>query len=115
MSKTVLVADDDPTQRRLIQAVLEREGFTVAHAESGEAALALLDSGVRPKVLVTDHLMPGLTGVELARQVQNRSPDCAVLIVSGYTEVEDLAPDLPRLVKPFRHADLAAALASARR
>ena len=39
MTKTVLVVDDDPTQRRLIQAVLEREGFAVAHAESGDAAI----------------------------------------------------------------------------
>lgn len=113
-SGLALVVDDEPLVRAATAASLSELGFGVVEAESGEAALALLDSGVRPKVLVTDHLMPGLTGVELARQVQNRSPDCAVLIVSGYTEVEDLAPDLPRLVKPFRHADLAAALASAR-
>ncbi|MGH7012250.1 MAG: response regulator, partial [Caulobacteraceae bacterium] len=45
MNKTVLVVDDDPTQRRLIRAVLEREGFSVAAAESGDAALQLLTSG----------------------------------------------------------------------
>jgi CheY-like chemotaxis protein len=42
MTKTVLITDDDPTQRRLIQAVLEREGFAVVHAESGDQALARL-------------------------------------------------------------------------
>lgn len=113
-SGLALVVDDEPLVRAATVASLSELGFGVIEADSGEAALALLESGVRPKVLVTDHLMPGLTGVELARQVQSRSPDCAVLIVSGYAEVEDLAPDLPRLVKPFRHADLAAALASAR-
>jgi CheY-like chemotaxis protein len=40
MAKTVLVVDDDPTQRRLIQAVLDREGFAVVHAENGGAAIA---------------------------------------------------------------------------
>ncbi|WP_307367857.1 ATP-binding protein [Brevundimonas sp. SORGH_AS_0993] len=113
-SGLALVVDDEPLVRAATVASLSELGFGVIEADSGEAALALMESGVRPKVLVTDHLMPGLTGVELARQVQNRSPDCAVLIVSGYAEVEDLAPDLPRLVKPFRHADLAAALASTR-
>ena len=45
MTKTVLVVDDDPTQRRLIQAVLEREGFAVAHADGGRTALEHLGSG----------------------------------------------------------------------
>jgi CheY-like chemotaxis protein len=45
MTKTVLVVDDDPTQRRLIQAVLEREGFATAVAEGGEAALERLSAG----------------------------------------------------------------------
>ena len=109
-----LVVDDEPLVRASTAASLAELGYGVVEADSGEAALALLDSGVRPDILVTDHLMPGLSGVELARSVQQRSAACAVLIVSGYAEVEDIAPDLPRLVKPFRHADLAAALAGAR-
>jgi signal transduction histidine kinase len=109
-----LVVDDEPLVRASTAASLAELGYGVIEAESAEAALLLLDSGVHPDILVTDHLMPGLSGVELARRLQQRAPGCAILIVSGYAEVEDLAPDLPRLVKPFRHADLAAALAGAR-
>lgn len=109
-----LVVDDEPLVRASTAASLAELGYGVIEADSGEAALQLLDSGVQPDILVTDHLMPGLSGVELARRLQQRAPGCAILIVSGYAEVEDLAPDLPRLVKPFRHADLAAALAGAR-
>jgi len=109
-----LVVDDEPLVRASTAASLAELGYGVVEADSGEAALQLLDSGVHPDILVTDHLMPGLSGVELARRVQQRAPGCAILIVSGYAEVEDLAPDLPRLTKPFRHTDLAAALAGAR-
>jgi YesN/AraC family two-component response regulator len=58
-------------------------------------------------------LMPGMTGVDLARIVRDRSPETPVLIISGFAETEGIAPDLPRLTKPFRQADLAAALAKA--
>ena len=109
-----LVVDDEPLVRASTAASLAELGYGVVEAESAEAALAIMDSGVRPDVLVTDHLMPGMSGVELARSVSRRWASCAVLIVSGYAEVEDIAPDLPRLVKPFRHADLAAALAGVR-
>ena len=47
MAKTVLVVDDDPTQRRLIQAVLEREGFAVAHAENGDQAMKSRENSSR--------------------------------------------------------------------
>jgi len=56
--------------------------------------------------------MPGMTGADLARQVRERWPGLPVLIVSGYAETEGLAPELPRLSKPFRQADLAASLAA---
>ncbi|HYE00560.1 MAG TPA: hybrid sensor histidine kinase/response regulator, partial [Alphaproteobacteria bacterium] len=54
---------------------------------------------------------PGMTGTDLARAVRADRPDIQVLIVSGYAEVEGIAPELPRLAKPFRNADLAATLA----
>ena len=56
--------------------------------------------------------MPGMTGVDLARTIQEREPGLPVLIVSGYAEAEGIAPDLPRLTKPFRQSDLAAVLST---
>src|SRR6185369_3128488 len=62
MTKTVLVVDDDPTQRRLIQAVLERDGFAVAHAQSGDEAIQHLNSGAAVDVVLLDLVMPGISG-----------------------------------------------------
>lgn len=55
-------------------------------------------------------MMPEMTGAELAREVRARWSDVPVLIISGYAEVEGIDPDLPRVTKPFREADLAASL-----
>ena len=61
-------------------------------------------------LVVTDHLMPGLTGTELARVLRAERPELPVLIVSGYADMDGIAPDLPRLTKPFRRDELAAGL-----
>jgi len=58
--------------------------------------------------LITDHLMPGMTGVDLSHAVRMRRPETPVLIISGFAEAEGIASDLPRLTKPFRQAELAA-------
>lgn len=55
--------------------------------------------------------MPGMTGTELAYAIREQRPDVAVLILSGYADVEGVAPNLPRLTKPFRKDELAASLA----
>jgi CheY-like chemotaxis protein len=69
-------------------------------------------SGLAPDLLVADHLVPGMSGAELARQVRPRCPDLPVLIISGYAEADGIAPDLPRRTKPFRNAELAQSLAA---
>ena len=87
-------------------------GFDVVEAGSAEEALQLLKAGTAPSLLVTDHLMPGMNGADLAREARAINPILPVLIVSGYAEVDGLAPDLPRLTKPFRNAELAASVAA---
>lgn len=73
--------------------------------------MQLLSTGQRVDLIVTDHLMPGISGTDLARRVRNARPGTPILLVSGYAEHEGLDPDLPRLTKPFRESDLAASLA----
>ena len=110
-SGTVLLVDDEAIARMTTAAMLGDLGYHVVEAESAEAALGLVGDGLSPDLLVSDHLMPGLSGTELARMLQARVPQMSVLIVSGYSELDDIAPDLRRLAKPFRQEELASALA----
>jgi PAS domain S-box-containing protein len=108
---TVLLVDDEDLVRASTADMLEDLGYSVIQAPSAEAALQLLGQGLQPDILITDHLMPGMSGTELAGETGKRLPDMPVLVISGYAEVEGIAPDLPRLSKPFRQADLAASVA----
>ncbi|HLZ84209.1 MAG TPA: ATP-binding protein [Caulobacteraceae bacterium] len=106
-----LVVDDEDLVRASTADMLAELGYDVIEASCAEDALTLLDGPAAVDVLVTDHMMPGMTGVELARAVRASRPGTNVLIISGYAEVEGLAPELPRLAKPFRQNDLAESLA----
>ena len=114
MRETVLLVDDEDLVRASTAAMLTELGYEVTETDSAEQALRLMREGLRPNLLVTDHLMPGMSGVDLARIVRSQKPDTKILVVSGYAEAEGVAPDLPRLAKPFRSEDLAASLADLR-
>jgi CheY-like chemotaxis protein len=105
-----LLVDDEELVRMSTADMLNDFGFEVVEAGSAEEAVSLLRAGNAPDLLVTDHLMPGMSGADLAREARSLCPGLPVLVVSGYAEVEGIAPDLPRLTKPFRNADLAASL-----
>ncbi|WP_333573436.1 PAS domain-containing protein [Sphingomonas sp.] len=106
----VLLVDDEDIVRGTAAEMLRALGYQVQPADSAEAALAMLDHGLVPDLLVTDHLMPGMTGTDLAREVHARLGEVPTLIVSGYADVEGLGRDFAHLPKPFRQADLARAL-----
>jgi CheY-like chemotaxis protein len=86
-------------------------GYTVMEATSAEEALILVEHGETIDLLVTDHLMPGMDGTELARLVRSWKQDLPILLVSGYAEQEGVDPTMPRLIKPFRRDELARSLA----
>ena len=109
-SGTALLVDDEELVRTSTAEMLADLGYDVVEAASAEDALQLVADGLQPQLLVTDHLMPGIDGVELAHMLHQHLPALRRLIISGYAEGEGLAPDLPRLEKPFRRADLAKAL-----
>jgi PAS domain S-box-containing protein len=85
-SETVLVVEDEAAVRNLVRAVLERKGYVVLAAQDGAAALELADkhAGVI-HVLLTDLVMPGMNGRDLAERVRARRPTIKVLFMSGYT------------------------------
>jgi PAS domain S-box-containing protein len=105
---TALLVDDDDMVRMSTADMLVEMGFSVLEANSAEEALKIVDSGQPFDLLITDHLMPGMTGVDLSHAVRVRRPETPVLIISGFAEAEGIASDLPRLTKPFRQAELAA-------
>ena len=107
---TALLVDDEELVRMSTADMLADLGYEVVETDSAERALRLIEDGLYPDLLVTDHLMPGMNGADLAREFRSRRPDTPVLIISGYAEVDGIAPDLPRLTKPFRNAELAASL-----
>lgn len=108
---TALLVDDDMLVRASTAAMLGNLGYRVVEASSGEEAMSLLARGDHVDLLVTDYLMPGMTGTALARAVRAARPDVPILLVSGYVDRAGLDEDLPRLAKPFREHDLAASLA----
>jgi len=105
-----LLVDDEDAVRASTAHMLEVAGFEVLEARSGDEALTLLDQTPDVAVLVTDHLMAGMDGTQLVRKVHAVRPALPCLIVSGYADVEGVAPDLPRLNKPFKAAELNEAL-----
>ncbi len=107
---TALLVDDEDLVRMVTTDMLSDLGYVVVEVASGEEALCLIRSGQRFDLLVTDHLMPGISGTDLVREVRRAKPDMPVLLVSGYAESEGVDPDLPRLTKPFRKDELAASL-----
>jgi len=111
-SRRILVVDDEEGIRNLVRKVLERNGFQVIEADSGEAALALLGTNPTPiDLLVSDMMMPGMGGRALATQVTRNRPGTRILFISGYTEDAEvqsgrLAPGTAFLAKPFQHSAL---------
>jgi CheY-like chemotaxis protein len=105
-SGVVLLVDDEVLARDSTAAMLVELGYEVVEAASGEEAMRIVLSGRPIDILVTDHLMPGMSGAELAGAVRLSRPGVPVLVVSGYAEA--IPADLPRLGKPYRRAELAA-------
>ena len=101
-----LLVEDEPLVRASTADMLSELGFEVVEAENADKALRLIEAE-RPSLVITDHLMPGLSGTELARRLAVEAPGLPVILVSGYADAEGLPLDVPRLTKPFRRADLA--------
>ncbi len=81
---TVLLVEDEAPVRRLAERALRRRGFAVRAADSAEAALALLEDGGRPDLVVSDVMMPGMDGPALLAILRRRWPDLPAILVSGY-------------------------------
>ena len=112
-TEVVLLVEDDESVRALLARALRRRGYTVFDVGNAEAAIEWwLHASVRPDLLVTDVVMPGLSGPELARRLTEYHPSLRVLFMSGYTEAADdvrgsYLSGVPFLQKPFTAGSLA--------
>lgn len=89
MAKTVLVVDDDPTQRRLLQAAVEKAGFACRVAPDGESGLEMArnaSDGV--DVMLLDLVMPGMDGMEVLNRLQEVRPDLPVMVLTASGSID---------------------------
>jgi CheY-like chemotaxis protein len=110
-SQTILLAEDDDAVRRLARDVLANQGYTVIDAQSGDEALEAAGRFAGAiHLLITDVVMPGLSGRDLALRLTRERPDVRVLYISGYTENvmkrAGFNDNLALLPKPFLPGDL---------
>ena len=82
-SKKILLVDDDARVLRLLSQVLHADGYRVIACKSGPAAMVAFKANRHIDLLMTDFQMPGMTGLELARELTRASPELPVLVVSG--------------------------------
>jgi PAS domain S-box-containing protein len=111
---TILLAEDEPLLRELGETILTQAGYKILTAPTSDALKSLIaEYSGKVDLLLTDVIMPGMSGPELVHVVKERWPKVRVLYMSGYAddEVEDLDPDAGFLQKPFTPSELTAKIA----
>ena len=105
----ILIVDDEPNVRAMIRRAVVELGYPVVEAESGEAALKVLESE-RPELVIMDYVMPGMDGAEAARAIAAVDPDLPVVFSTGHgalRQLRDSAGDEASVLeKPFSLAEL---------
>ncbi|MGD0428586.1 MAG: diguanylate cyclase [Candidatus Acidiferrales bacterium] len=115
--KRILIAEDDPVSRRLLELFLVKWGFEVAVATTGTEALAMLERMDAPRLAILDWMMPGMEGVQVCQKLRESSdrPYVYVMLLTARTQKEDLLQGLESgaddyLTKPFDSQELRARL-----
>ncbi|HTE45363.1 MAG TPA: PAS domain-containing protein [Gemmatimonadaceae bacterium] len=112
-SETVLLVEDDPSVREIAKRILVREGYHVLEASDGRAALTLSAShSGKIDAVITDAVMPGMTGAAVLNEIRAERPNCKAILMSGYTDDEMTrrgisASDVAFVQKPFTPEDFA--------
>ena len=112
-TRTILVVDDEPEIRKLVTAMLTRNGYRVLTADSGENAVRLFRNNPGVDLLLTDVVAPGMSGPMIADQIAQMRPDIKVVFMSGYdgTQVVQryvVEKGYSLLIKPFTMEQLGA-------
>jgi len=115
---SILVIDDDPAVRRAVVRVLERSGFRVVGVEDAESGLESLATGERFDAVLSDLVLPGMSGFDLLARIQVERPGLPLFAISGYAEgspdrKDAIPPGVTFIQKPFSARELAAAVEAA--
>jgi two-component system cell cycle sensor histidine kinase/response regulator CckA len=119
LQTTVIVVDDEPDVLRLVQSILSEEGYEVIAARTADAAIKAFERlGRRPDLLLTDVVMPGMSGPMLVDHLLETDPDLRVLFMSGYDERQVvqryvLERGFSLIAKPFNVKTLRSAIQEA--
>ena len=112
--KKILVVEDDQELGELVRNMLARFGYTVTVAENAAAAIRLLDANSDFQLLLTDIVMPGMSGLELVRQIENRGLGIKKMYMTGYPEdfiaergKQGMPEGIHTIEKPFTPENLA--------
>jgi signal transduction histidine kinase len=108
----VLIVDDDVLVMTGTSAMVQDLGHTAIEAQSAAEALGLLSAGVRVDVVLTDHAMPSMTGLQLAECIQEKYPGLPIILATGYAELptDPMTMGIPRLAKPCTQLEIATAI-----
>ncbi len=103
MAKTVLIVDDDPTQRRLLRAVVEKHGFSVLQAEDGDTALnmALGANGKNIDLMLLDLIMPGRGGMDTLSELQKSRSDLPIIVLTGKGSIDTVVSAMQSGARDF--------------
>jgi CheY-like chemotaxis protein len=106
-AETILVVEDQPATAQITRILLESWGYHVLEAHSGEEALAVFArNGHAVHLVLTDVIMPGMNGADLAGEMLQMRPDLRIVFMSGYPSDQVNRPDAAFLPKPFNPASL---------
>jgi signal transduction histidine kinase len=112
-SYSILLVDDDPLVTQSTVGMLQELGHRVLVAPSGASAFDIIRQDPTLDLVITDHAMPGMTGMELAGRIRAVRPRLPIALATGYAQLPGGAPpDVPRIDKPFRLEDLASLIAA---
>jgi signal transduction histidine kinase/ActR/RegA family two-component response regulator len=111
----VLIVDDDVLVMTGTSAMVQDLGHTTIEAHSAAEALQMLTSGLEVDVVLTDHAMPSMTGLQLAECIQAQFPGLPIILATGYAELpaDPVALGIARLAKPCTQLEIAAAIQTA--
>lgn len=118
MTSKILVVDDDNLMRELLKAILKAEGFTVVgEARDGQSALQQVER-LRPDVVCLDVNMPGMSGLDVLKRIQNVAPGVKVVMISGDASMSTVREAvgygaIGYIIKPFNQVRVGAAIRAA--